>query len=142
MLKLLKLVPNKRYSNNVFLKRRRKLIAKIDEQILIATDSNYKPTKIKWVHNEDGTERKLEIPKRIRRWWTEQQGGTILLTIRYGNKVIELEQGKNAIELPSKSELEPTLQSIKKAVDDGEFDTLLERQLAYGGRLTKINRAN
>ena len=125
--------------NNSFLKRRRKLIAKIDEQILLATDSNYKPTKIKWVHNEDGTERKLEIPKRIRRWWCEQQGGTILLTIRYGNKVIELEKGKNAIELSSKAELEPTLQSIKKGVDDGEFDTLLEQQLAYGSRLTKVN---
>ena len=123
--------------NNSFLKRRRKLIAKIDEQILIATDSNYKPTKIKWVHNEDGTERKLEIPKRIRRWWTEQQGGTILLTIRYGNKVIEIEEGKNAIELSSKEELEPTLQSIKKAVDNGEFDKLLEEQLAYGSHLKK-----
>jgi hypothetical protein len=77
MLKLLKLVSNKRYSNNSFLKRRRKIIAKIDEQILIATDSNYKPTKIKWVRNENGTERKLEIPKRVRRWWTEQQGGTL-----------------------------------------------------------------
>ena len=116
MLKLLKLVSNKRYSNNSFLKRRRKLIAKIDEQILIATDSNYKPTKIKWVRNEDGTERKLEIPKRVRRWWTEQLGGTILLTIRYGNKVIKLEEGKNAIELSSKAELELTLQSIKQAV--------------------------
>ena len=125
--------------NNSFLKRRRKVIAKIDEQILLATDSNYKPTKIKWVRNEDGSERKLEIPKRIRRWWTEQQGGTILLTIRYGNKVIELEKGKNAIELSSKAELEPTLQSIKKGVDDGEFDTLLEQQLAYGSRLTKVN---
>ena len=52
--------------NNSFLKRRRKLIAKIDEQILIATDTNYKPTKIKWIHNEYGTERKLEIPKRVR----------------------------------------------------------------------------
>ena len=139
MLKLLKLVPNKRYSNNVFLKRRRKLIAKIDEQILITTDSSYKPKKIKWVHNEDGTERKLEIPKRVRRWWTEQQGGTILLTIRYGNKVVEFEEGKNAIELSSKEELAPTLQSIKKAVDNGEFDTLLEEQLEYGSRLTKIN---
>jgi hypothetical protein len=88
--------------NNSFLKRRRKLIAKIDEQILLATDSNYKPTKIKWVHNEDGTERKLEIPKRLRRWWTEHLGDTVLLTIRYGNKVIEFEQGKNAIELSSK----------------------------------------
>ena len=123
--------------NNSFLKRRRKLIAKIDEQILLATDSNYKPTKIKWVRNEDGTERKLEIPKRIRRWWCEQQGGTILLTIRYGNKVVELEQGKNAIELPSKAELEPTLQSIKQAVDNGEFDTLLEEQLAYGSGLNR-----
>jgi len=34
--------------------------------------------------------------------------------------------------LSSKAELEPTLQSIKKAVDDGEFDTPLEQQLAYG----------
>ena len=125
--------------NNSFLKRRRKLIAKINEQILLATDSNYKPTKIKWVRNEDSTERKLEIPKRIRRWWCEQQGGTILLTIRYGNKVIEFEKGKNAIELSSKSKLEPTLQSIKKAVDEGEFDRLLEEQLAYGSRLTKVN---
>lgn len=108
-----------------------------DEQILIATDSNYKPTKTKWVQNEDGTERKLEMPKRIRRWWCEQQGGTILLTIRYGNKVVELEHGKNAIELSSKAELEPTLQSIKQAVDNGEFDKLLEEQLAYGSHLKK-----
>ena len=123
--------------NNSFLKRRRKLIAKIEEQILLVTDSNYKPTKTKWVRNEDGTERKLEIPKRVRRWWCEQQGGTILFTIRYGNKVIEFEQGKNAIELSSKEELEPTLQSIKQAVDNGEFDRLLEEQLAYGSRLKK-----
>ena len=128
--------------NNSFLKRRRKLIAKIDEQILLATAPNYKPKKTKWVRNEDGTERKFEIPKRIRRWWTEQLGGAILLTIRYGNKVIELEQGKNAIELSSKAELEPTLQNIKKAVNNGEFDRLLEEQLTYGGsRLTKKNKA-
>ena len=126
--------------NNSFLKRRRKLIAKIDKQILLATDSNYKPTKTRWVRNEDGTERKLEIPKRIRRWWCEQHGGTVLLTIRYGNKVVELEQGKNAIELSSKAELEPTLQSIKKAVNNGEFDRLLEEQLAYGSRLTKMSK--
>ena len=120
------------YRKNSFLKRRRKLITKIDEKILLATDSNYKSTKTKWVKNEDGTERKLEIPKRVRRWWTENIGGNISLTIRYGNKLIEFEKGKNAIELSSKAELEPTLQSIKKSVDNGEFDILLEEQLAYG----------
>ena len=123
--------------NNSFLKRRRKLIAKIDGQILLATDFNYKPRKIKWVRNEDGTDRKLKIPKRVRRWWTEIVGGTVLLTVRYGNKLIEFEKGKIAIELSSKAELEPTLQSIKKAVDNGEFDRLLEEQLVYGSRLTK-----
>ena len=138
-LKSLKLSPyNPTNRNNSFLKRKRKLIAKIDEQILIVTDSNYKPTKKKLVRNEDGTDRKLEIPKRVRRCWAEQQGGTILLTIRYGNKVVELEHGKNAIELTSKVELAPTLQSIKKAANNGEFDVLLEEQLEYGSRLNRI----
>jgi hypothetical protein len=44
-------------------------------------------------------------------------------------------KGKNAIELPSKIDLEPTLQSIKKAVNNGEFDRLLEEQLVYGSHL-------
>ena len=57
--------------SNPFLKRRRKLITNINEQILLATDSNHQSTKIKWVRNEDGSERKLEIPKRVRRWWIE-----------------------------------------------------------------------
>ena len=86
---------------------------------------------------EEGTERKLEITKRVRRWWTENIGGTVLLTIRYRNKLIEFEEGKNTIELSSKAELEPTFQSIKKAVDNGEFDRLLEEQISYGSRLTK-----
>jgi len=67
LLNSLKLTPYEPTNrSNSFLKRRRKLITKIDEQILLANDSDYKPTKIKWVHNEDGTERKLEIPKRVR----------------------------------------------------------------------------
>ena len=73
----------------------------------------------------------------MRRWWTENLGGTILLTVRYGNKRIEFEKDKNAIELASKAELGPTLQNIKKAVDNGEFDRLLEEQLVYGNQLTK-----
>ena len=76
----LKLVPHKpRNSDNPLLKRRRKLIAEIDEQICLATDSDYKSTKIKQAHNEEGTERKLEIQKRERRWRSENLCGTVLL---------------------------------------------------------------
>ena len=86
---------------------------------------------------EEGAERKLEITKRVRRWWTENIGGTVLLTIRYGNKLIEFEEGKNTIELSSKAELEPTLQSIKKAVDsECKFSTdWLGRSECYLGTL-------
>ena len=44
---------------------------------------------------------------------------------------------KNAIELSLKAELEPTLQNIKKAVNSGKLDMLLEEQTTYGSRLTK-----
>ena len=62
----------------------------------------------------------------MRRWWTDIVSGAVLLTVRYGNKLIEFEKGKIAIELSSKADLELTLQCIKKAADNGEFDKLLE----------------
>jgi ribosomal protein S21 len=77
------------------------------------------------------------MPKRVRPWCTEHLGGAIFMTIQYKNKAIEFKQDKNAIELPSKGELEPTLRNIKKAVDNGEFDRLLQEKLAYDSRLTK-----
>jgi hypothetical protein len=39
--------------------------------------------------------------------------------------------------LSSKKEIMPTLQNIKKAVDNGEYDKLLEEHLVYGSRLKK-----
>ena len=89
------------------------------------------------VCNENGTEFKIKIPKLVRRWWAENIGGVILLTVRYGNKLIEFDKGKNAIELSSKADLEPTLQSIKKAVDsESKFNTdWLGRSECYLGTL-------
>ena len=66
------------------------------------------------------------MPKRVKPWQTEIVGGNVLLTVRYENKLIEFEKGKNAIELSSKAELEPTLQNIKKAVENGACDRLLK----------------
>jgi hypothetical protein len=39
-------------NNNPFAVRRRKLIAKIDEQIQLANDKDYTPTQHKWVTDE------------------------------------------------------------------------------------------
>lgn len=110
-------------------RRREKLAFKVEEQIKLAVDSTYRPTKIVWSRSADGTEHKVEQPKRIKRWWVEAQDGTVQLTVRYGAKPLELAKGKNAIALKSKDEVEDTLRKLQQAVLNGEFDTILEQQI-------------
>jgi hypothetical protein len=105
--------------------RRRKLVAKIAEQIRYATDSNYQPTKQTWHKDAEGREQRVTVPKRVRRWWTVRSDGTVLLTVRYGSRALELAKGKNAIVVNSVAELPTVLKRLSEAVDKGEFDALL-----------------
>ena len=74
---------------------------------------------------------------RIKRWWVEKVDGTVLLTVRYGSRPLELAKGKNAIELASMEALELTLRNLKLAVLSGELDQVLLGQVSYGGRKSK-----
>jgi CBS domain-containing protein len=109
--------------------RRHKLAEKIEQQILLAADPNYRPTKVVWNLGEDGVERMFERPKRIKRWWIETVTGRLLLTVRYGSTPLELAKGKNAIELAGKDALEVTLRDLKLAVLAGELDKILLSQV-------------
>ena len=115
--------------------RRRKLVAKIDEQIRLATDSSYQPTKQTWHKDSEGREQRVTVPKRVRRWWTVRSDGTVLLTVRYGSRALELAKGKNAIVVNSVAELPTVLKRLAEAVAAGEFDKLLEEQASYGKRV-------
>ena len=115
--------------------RRRKLIAKIDEQLALAANSDYQPTKTKRVKDEEGNVQKVEVKKRIKRWWAATADGKVNLTIRYGSKAIEFTKGKNAIELDSEEQVASTLLKVKEAVQAGEFDALIDAQI--GSRKTK-----
>jgi hypothetical protein len=134
-LKFVTLAP--RTNSNPIALRRRKLAAKIDEQLALAADADYTPTKFKWVTDEDGKETKVEVPKRIKQWWNENNDGTVQLTIRYGSKPIEFEKGKCAISVATLADVAPTLEAVKAAVENGELDELLEVQFAFGKRLVK-----
>jgi hypothetical protein len=57
-------------SNNPIAIRRRKLIAKLDEQIQLAANKDFTPTQHKWVTDEHGKKRKVEVAKQVKRWWT------------------------------------------------------------------------
>ena len=116
---------------------RTKLAAKVEEQIKLAIDSTYRPTKIVWSKGADGTEHKVEQPKRIKRWWLEAADGSVQLTVRYGAKPLELANGKNAIVLKSADEVEGTLRKLLLAVLGGELDAVLEQQVGLSKPIVK-----
>lgn len=115
--------------------RRRKLVEKIEQQIKLASDPSYAPTKLIWAADENGIQQRREVAKRIKRWWFENIDGTAQLTIRYGSKPLELVKGKSAIICESISVIAPVLQDIKQAVIDGEFDAILS------GQVTSVKKA-
>ena len=118
-------------------RRREKLAFKLEEQLKLASDSTYQPTKIVWNTDSDGNQHKVEQPKRIKRWWIEHTDGSVQLTVRYGSKPLEFAKGKNAIALKSKEDVEPTLRKLKLAVLGGEFDEMLAQQIGVVRRSVK-----
>ena len=120
--------------------RGRKLIATIDEQIQLKANNDYTPTQHKWVTDEDGNQRKVEVPKRVKRWWTASVDGKIIRAVRYGSKPLEFAKGKNAIELASEKEVADVLARVREAAELGELDALIEKQAHYGRRVTQKNK--
>ena len=119
-------------NNNPIAARRRKLVAKIDEQLKLVTDAEYTPMKTKWVTDSEGNQNKVEVAKRVKRWWSASVDGKINLVVRYGSKPLEFAKGKNAIELASEAEVETTLTKLREAVETGELDALIEQQARFG----------
>jgi len=118
-------------------KRRNKLLEKIDEQILLATDDTYTPTKRVTTTDSDGNTRVIEKPKRVKRWWSVQSDGSVLLTVRYGARAIEFQKGKDAIQVDTVDALPAMLNTVRNAVSDGELDELLAKYAEYGRRVRK-----
>lgn len=112
--------------------RRRKLADKIDQQINLASDPAYAPTKIVTVTDNEGNQQRKEVAKRIKRWWVANSDGTVQLTVRYGSKPLELAKGKNAIQCSDTNEISMVLGKVKEAVLNGELDAMLETVTVMG----------
>jgi hypothetical protein len=110
--------------------RRNKLSKKIWEQIELAkaqaTGSTFTTTRFRTVKEDDGGRRSVQVPKLVRAWWWTAENGKLALNLRYGARVIEIAKGKSAVEVGSASELVPTLELLKKAVEGGELDVQIE----------------
>ncbi len=111
--------------------RRNKLATKLWEQINLAqSELNGKPfvvMKYRSVKDsETGLRKQIEVPKRIRPWWFQSEGGKVCVAVKYGSWTIELAKGKPSVEVATGEELVKALTAIKAAVEAGELDAQIE----------------
>ena len=131
-LSALKLVQAKREKgNSPQHARRQKLSTKLAEQIQLAkaqqSGAEFSPLRVRTVKDEaTGLSRKVEVPKKLKPWWWTDEKGKLCVTIRYGARILEIVEGKNAIETDSIADVITSLQVIRTAVDSGELDARIE----------------
>lgn len=111
--------------------RRNKLAKRLWEQMELAkaeqTGTTFAPTRFRSVvQNDTGLRKQVEVAKRVKAWWFVAENGKLVLSVRYGTKVLELAKGKWAVEVGTDKDLVPTLQLLKDAVLAGELDAQIE----------------
>lgn len=120
--------------------KREKLIARLNEQCAMAACllENEVYTAYKEVRITDGItgeKKRVKQPKKLRQWFY-QVNDTWFFEIKYGNKSLELQKGKVAIEVGKQENLLTTIDTLIQAVEKGELDTQLKA--VTGPRKTKV----
>lgn len=129
--KLNLVVAEKKTATNPQQHRRNKLATKIDEQIKVASarldGDSYIAKKLKRVvDSETGETKMIETAKRVKEWWWYGDNGKLLLSVRYGSKLIELAKNKNAVVVADLQDVVNALTIIKQAALNGELDAQID----------------
>ncbi len=126
-------------------RRREKLLAKLDEQKNSAQHSLegkiYTPTKRGWITDGETGETKLvDKPKKVRAWFWES-AGIWYFQVRYGAKLLELGNNKSTIEVGTKDKLLEVIDVCINAVKEGELDKQLTDIAAMTSKRLRKSKA-
>jgi hypothetical protein len=116
--------------------RRDKLIARIDEQIALASamaeGHTFAPSRTRIIKDKvTGESRAVVQVKRVKAWWWQEPKG-LFLQLKYGTKTVMLGKSQNAVDVPTKGELAEVLCVLRQAVEAGELDVQLEAAATKG----------
>jgi hypothetical protein len=116
-------------SDNPELKRREKLLTKLDQQLAMATahvkGEAYTCYREKFQKNaETGIQEKVRIPKNVAKWFYKRNG-QYMLEVRFANKPLELSKGNHVIIVGEVENLITVIKTVIEAVVAGELDKLL-----------------
>ena len=105
--------------------RRGKLLAGIAEQKLVldamALGTTYEVKAKRWRNNETGERVLVEVNKRIRPWFFEQDNGWYV-QCRYGSRVLSISGKSNAVFVNKLEEVAAVLDAFAAAAASGELD--------------------
>jgi hypothetical protein len=113
--------------------RRNKLNEKLKVQIAMAQAMNkgekFTVKRMRNVRDDvTGLTSLVEVNKRVKTWWfTNNDTKKVAVQIFYGNKVIDLAKGKNAVEVANSEELIAVLSKLQDAVLDGSLDPQIQQ---------------
>ncbi|MEK4034881.1 DUF6641 family protein [Methylocystis sp. IM3] len=106
--------------------RRNKLIAHLQEQLGMAraeiAGETYAVRKRQWKSDDDGNKVLVERDKRLKKWWQVMADNSIVLTVRWGSKLLEFDKGKAGIICADLEAVQAALQALITASNAGELD--------------------
>jgi hypothetical protein len=122
------------------LDRRTRIVAQLEEQKLLLKDPSYMRPLRSWIKNEQGERSLVEKKQRVLPCWRKQPDGTCVFFVRSGWKPVEFEKGKVGIAARSLVDLPAVIDTLIKAIGEGQFDEQLAqatKQAKPPKRLTK-----
>ena len=117
-------------SSDPKLRRRQRLIDRIEQQRKLADDPNFTVTVRRWIKDANGVKQPVDRQKRIKPWWKTDETGRLVLVLKNGLKTMEIEKGKPGIVVGAQTRLEGVLETLIAATRAGELDAALEASTA------------
>jgi hypothetical protein len=118
--------------------RRTKFVSKLEEQKLLLKDANHVRTVQRWT-KVNGERQAVTKQQAVRPWWKTDPSGQVVMSIKFGARLIEFEKGKAGIVVPSKDKLPTVIDTLIAAVRAGELDELFG-QAAKTGAIGKARK--
>ena len=110
--------------------RRNKLISKLWDQLELAkakhSGKDFVVKRYKNVKDLEGNIKSIEKPKRIKPWWFTSNTGTLCINVFYGSKLLDLANGKTAVEATNLANVIEVLELLKREAEIGTFDAAIE----------------
>jgi hypothetical protein len=132
-------------ANDPLSRAREKLLGQLTEQkeMVSATLEGrlYDPPKVAALRKDASGQRvRVEVNRRVRKGWFQDEAGTVHFIMRVGGKPMELQPGKAAISIGSLDKLPGTIDALITAVRAGELDPQIKEAAAARGLMMSERR--